>query len=475
MPDAHEGINDKILVQGVDREDDPWYQLRQSLDEFLAVPLVMFVGAIGLGLGVLALERANPAWLRPVRTTIGRYFFSTSGTTEAFLGAVSGGVITMTSIIFSMLLIMLQQSANNMGNMIYDQFLNRHGNQFYVGLIVGSVILTLIQSAAVSDTFNPILGATVVTIVVFLALAMLVYFLYSAINQMRPEYVVGSIKEETLQARKEYRAFLKRTRRERRLAQGSAVNVHTSTSGYLRKIDLDYVAAVLRDAPAEEVEIRVLKALGAYIAYVDCVAEVAGVSRREAQQVAQRLGRAFHFAGQRAIGGDPAFGLQQLEMVAWTEISSAKQNPETGLMVGEALGDLLARWIEEEQEMGAPPETEPLPVVYKDGVLDDLLGTFESLAIVSAESKQQQNYAEILREISPLLARMSPDLLEKTEATIERILPALDQHMLVRKLDRALLRLIGALEALGRKETAARVYEARQRRLEQSKQSGQSG
>lgn len=467
MTDTDEGNGDYVVVQGVDRKSDSWYQLRQSLSQFLAIPLVTFVGSICLALGVLALERANPTWLGPIRTAIGRYFFSTSGTTEAFLGAISGGVITMTSIIFSMLLIMLQQSASNMGNMIYDQFLNRHGNQIYVGLIVGSVILALIQSAAVSDSFNPILGATVVTLVVFIALAMLVYFLYSAINQMRPEYVVGSIKQRTLKARKEYLAFLKRTRRECRLAQGTAVKLHTTTSGYLRQIDLEDVAAVLRDVPAE-VELLVHEPVGAYIAYGDCIAEVVGVCGPDAEQVAQRLGRAFHFSGQRTIAGDPAFGLQQLEMVAWTEVSTAKQNPETGLMVGEALGDLLARWIEEEQGTRPAPETEPLPVVYKDGVLDDLLGVFESLAAVSAESKQQQNYAKILREISPLLARMSPDLLEKTEAMIERILPALEQHMLVRDLDRALLSLIRALETLGRKETAARVYEARQRKVEQS-------
>jgi hypothetical protein len=71
-----------------------------------------------LGVITLTLERANPAWLTPVRTLIGRYLFATYETTGAFLGAVGGGLITMTSIIFSMLLLMLQQSASNRGNYV---------------------------------------------------------------------------------------------------------------------------------------------------------------------------------------------------------------------------------------------------------------------------------------------------------------------------------------------------------------------
>ena len=453
-------MNESVVVQGLARKDDPTYQVRESLSEFLAIPLAMLLGFLLLGLLSIALERANPAWLRPVRNYIGRILFPTPDTTAGFLGAVGGGLITMTSIIFSMLLLMLQQSASNMGNMIYDQFLNRRHNQIYVGVITGSVILALIELAAVSETFNPILGAILVLLVVFISLGMIVFFLYSAINQMRPEFVVTSIKEQTVKARKDQLSFLNRTRRERQLEAEGKVEVQMTTSGYVNKIDLDHIETCLKDAPAE-IEIVMHATEGTHVIYKQCVADVVSPSRKAARQVAEHLGPAFHFTQERNLAGDPAYGLQQLEMVAWTAMSTAKQNPETGLIVTRTLGDLMARWMEQERDL---PEVEKLPVVYPDNAPGLLLASFASLAAVSAESKQEQNYAEVLTVLGLILPQLSPDLLERAEESIRRTLPVLEKQMLLRDLDNALLELAQTLEALGRKQTAARVYEARKKK-----------
>jgi uncharacterized membrane protein len=242
-----------------------------------------------------------------------------------------------------------------------------------------------------------------------------------------------------------------------------SVQLLTSTSGYVDAIDLDHIAHCLDEA-AGEAEVVIRTPIGTYVSTNDYVADVYAESRPVARQVADCLGQAFHFTSQHNIIGDPAFGLQQLEMVAWTEVSSAKHNPETGLIVIQALRDLLARWIGQEVDRS---NSETLAVVYNDDIFGDLLHVLESLAVVSAESKQHRNYTEILTTLTLLLDRFTPEQLDHVEQAILRILPAFQNHMLVSSLDTAILDLASALADRGCAETAAHLYGARQRRRDQ--------
>ena len=52
---------------------------------------------------------------------------------------------------------------------------------------------------------------------------------------------------------------------------------------------------------------------------------------------------AVHMERQRDIVRDPAYGVEQLEMIGWTSISSAKSNPVPGLYAIQSLRDVLAR------------------------------------------------------------------------------------------------------------------------------------
>jgi uncharacterized membrane protein len=54
-----------------------------------------------------------------------------------------------------------------------------------------------------------------------------------------------------------------------------------------------------------------------------------------------------HLEEQRELETDPAYGIEQLALIAWTSISTAKSNPSPALLAIHSLRELLARWSAE--------------------------------------------------------------------------------------------------------------------------------
>jgi hypothetical protein len=169
---------------------------------------------------------------------------------------------------------------------------------------------------------------------------------------------------------------------------------------------------------------------------------------------------AVHFENQRDIGGDPAYGIEQMEMIAWTSISTAKSDPAPGLLIIRNLRDLLAHWAAEDNQSR---QEETLPIVYTDNVFSRLMEAFETLAVVASESMQHQNFAEVLHTFAIMFDRLSPDQQARAEDIILRIISALGDHVLTAELEATLSELVLALDKSARITTAAAVQVAQNR------------
>jgi hypothetical protein len=161
---------------------------------------------------------------------------------------------------------------------------------------------------------------------------------------------------------------------------------------------------------------------------------------------------------QRDLPAVPGHGIGQLEMIAWTSVSTAKSNPGPGLLVIHSLRDVLARWAAEEP---GPPGQRPAPVVYTDTVPAQLMGAVESLAVVASESMQHQTLAEILHTFAVLFTRLPPDQQARAEDIILRALSGVGDQILTGQLERELSSLATVLSECGRADTASAVRAAR--------------
>lgn len=454
----------------IHRWADTWADVRRGFADFLAVPALTILGFLLLAVGTYALDRNAAGWLAPVHELLESRLLTEEDTTNALLGTIAGGMITVTSITFSLLLLAVQQSAASLTTQVLDQFLRRRLNQFYFGVFVGVALYALATLATTNTRVTPVFGTAVALLLTFVALTVLVFLLYTTLNQMRPNRIIGAIHDLTLQAREQQRSLLEHTRRRPQLdAAPVVVAVASDTNGYVANIHLDRIGDAVEQASGE-VEVVLRVAMGDYVCYRDVVAEVRAQTMEDARALGAAVRRALECERQRSSHRDPAFGVTQLATIGWTSISTSKSNPAPGLATLHNLRDLLARWSEEaaaeRQEAEAPDGADastdaPLPIVYRDEVLEGVIDALESLAVVSSESMQHQSCAEVVDALAALYDRLPRALQPRAEDAVRRILSALGDHVLTARLDGALTRLGSVLLAAGRIDTGLAVQQAR--------------
>jgi len=430
--------------------------VRRAFAEFLKLPSLIVAGFLLLAAGTWVLDHAEIDRLQPPRASMREYFFRDAKATSDLLATIAGSIITITSITFSLLLLAVQQAAGSLTHQVYDQFLRRRVNQVYFGFFVGLAVYALIVLATVNAPYNPVFGATAALLLTALALLLMILLLYTTINQMRPGVVIGAIHDHVLAARDRQQEWIRKTRRSPRGDGAVATAVRSARHGYVVRIDVDALAAAVEAHGAVELVLRV--SVGTFVAFRDTLAEVrSDVSPTDSDGLVKAVQRAVHVEQQRDLDTDPAYGIEQLAVIGWTTVSTAKSNPSPGLLVLHSLRDLLARW-----SAAATTDEAEVPVVYPDDVFSRLLDAFESLSVVASESMQSQTTAEFVRTFTLMFDRLPACHRPRAEDLILRSLSALGEHVLTAELNTAISGLIRALEASGRHETAARVRAARE-------------
>ena len=437
---------------------DRWADVRRSFLDFLAVPTLTVIAFVLLGVVTYLMDRQPGNWVEPTRHFLREHFINDASKTESLLGTIAGSLITLTSITFSLLLLAVQQSAAALSSQVLDQFVRRRDNQVYFGVFVGASVYALLILSANSTQVTPVFGASVALLVAIAALVSLVLLLYSTLNQMRPIRIVEAIHDLTLVARSGQQPLIARTIRAPTFHDAPVVvAVQADDDGYLTHIRVERIAHAVDEASGR-CEVVIEPTLGDYVCYHDALAEIRATSREDAERIAAATRSALRVERQRDFRHDAAYGIDQLATIAWVSISTAKSNPAPALAALRNLRDLSARWSEPPASIEATPHR--LPIVYRDTVLTDLIGAFESMAVVASESMQHQSLAEVLRSLADLLRWMPSDLQPRLDDAIRRLPTAFGDHVLTADLHAALLALCDALDQVGRRDTEQLIRRA---------------
>lgn len=436
--------------------------VRRAFSEFLALPTLVIFAFLGLAIGTYLLDASAAERAEPVRAFLEQRLFRSAGATGDLLGTIAGGVITVTSITISLLIVAIQQSASTMTTHVFDQFLRRSYNQLYFGFFVGLTLYALVTLATVNEPFNPVYGGAVAVFLTVVGLYLLILLLYTTIDQMRPAVIVEAIHDHTLAARERQMKLVRCARRDPQLTGMVLERVHSERHGFVTHIAFDAIGRAAIDAAGspDRIEIVLHTPIGSYVSFGDAIAEIQGAGDIPTKELSRKIQAAVRLEGQRDFAFDAAFGIEQLEMVAWTSISTSKSNPAPGVLAVRALRDILARWSTEEAQVEAERAVAMLPVVYDDNPFARLFDTLESLGVAASESLQHQTLAEIARALSATYGRLPSEWRARADDVILRLLPSLGEHVLTAELDAALTGLVRETRAAGSEESARALSSA---------------
>lgn len=427
--------------------------IHRAFVEFLTIPTLVVAGFVLLAVVMYFVDDHFSAeqWSG---------LFSDVQATRDFLGVIAGSIITVTSITLSLLLIAVQQGATALTSLVFDQFLRRRTNQIYFGSFIGLALYALIVLATVNESHRAVFSTALAGVLTVAALYTLLILIYTTIDQMRPVVIIRTIHDHTLLARECQLDLLRKTRRTPRHQATECIRIAASSSGFMTGVDVPTVAKAVTDS---ETEVVILVSIGDYVAFGDAIAEVRMARDQDASALGRVIAQSLVIEDQRDLDTDPAFGIEQLVTIGWTSISTAKSNPDPGLLTIWNLRDLLARWLQTDGAFGSAVDAaaDPnSPVVYIDNLPNQVMGGLESLAVVASESMQYQCAAEIYRTFAVQYHRLPPFLGQQTEELVLRSLSGLGDHILTSDLDASLSALAAALKSAGRSESAARITTA---------------
>lgn len=403
--------------------------LARAWREFALVPtLVVGCFAVLAVLTVVA-DQAHGSTLRGLRDAVGTVIGEQAASTT--LQAIATGLVTVTSITFSVLLLAVQQTASSLSPVVFDQFVRRRSNQVFLGFFVGLAVYSYVAMAAVQDGMPPILGAAMATVLTVVAMLFLLVLIYLTIDQMQASSVIRLIHERTLLARGREGELVRRTRRSERSNDPVSATYYAETSGYVNGVDLDRLAEVLEEVP--DSEIRLLVTIGQYVAHGDAVATVRDDDEEVARRLAGEVREAILIAGRRDLDYDAKTGIDELANIAWTNGSTARQNPVVAGQALDALRDLILRWLDEDPA-GERSEQDALAVVYPDNDLERLLDVLYSVLVAAHESHQTGTAAAVVGAYASIVERPGAEAvrsrlladLERAERLVAELPPSLE-------------------------------------------------
>jgi len=392
----------------------------RALREFILVPVLVVGALVALGAFSIVADQAHGPWFTGVRELIGHYIGAQ--TAASTLGAIATGLVTVTSITFSVLLLAVQQTASNLSPVVFDQFVRRRSNQLYLGLFVGLALYSYVVMAAVQPKTPPIIGAFIATVLTVVALGCLLFLVYSTVHQMRPDNVMRQLHDRAAMAHDRETELIKRSRRTSSSPLPVRAEHRSETFGYIQSVDLHGIAAAVEGRSAD-VEVELCVSVGQEITVGDLIGRVRHLDPRTAEELCAVVARAVPVSPTPDLDYDPRTALRNVANIGWTSGSTSKHNPAIAAQALHVMRDLASRWLAEGDRSGP----DPLPVVYPDGDVETVLDTLYSGVVVAWESRQHQQAVRVLKSYEFLWPRADESAQERIRRDVEMMQPILDE------------------------------------------------
>jgi uncharacterized membrane protein len=124
-----------------------------------------------------------------------------SSTVRVMASSIAAGIISLSVFSFSMVMIVLNQTASRMSNRILDKLIGRNFQQVVLGIFIGTAVYALLLLSMVRDidtgTHIPVISSYLLILLVIIDLFLFVYFLHYITQSIKYKDIIGRIQKAT--------------------------------------------------------------------------------------------------------------------------------------------------------------------------------------------------------------------------------------------------------------------------------------
>lgn len=398
-------------------------------EAYWVVPAALTGGAGAAAVGLTAVDR------RLEREGLSFAFTGGPDSARSILEAIASSMLTLTALVFSITVIVLQLASTQFSPRVLRTFLDDRQNQWTLGVFTGTFVYALLALHAVRgsdglvDQFVPGLTITVAFVFVIISVGLFVAYIQHITQSIRVATIIDRI---TADADAELDAAAERRRPQPPVGRPPPAEQPTQVTAPRRGVVLavDHSGLAGRASTAGT-WIEVVVRVGDFVPKGGVLALVHGDEPAPAQVAACVLQGV-----ERTIDGDITFGLRQLVDIAERALSPGINDPSTAVQCLDQLHHLLRRLASEPPSVGVTCDDDGVPrVVHPPVTWDEVVGlALDEIRNKGADSLQVQHRMErLLRDLLEWAPEeRQPPLERRLEALLRRRaqdLPAVEREL----------------------------------------------
>ncbi|MEO5781573.1 MULTISPECIES: DUF2254 domain-containing protein [Arthrobacter] len=317
------------------------------------IPAVAVALAVVLGFWLPSLDSVYD---ENVPTVFRAYLFGGGpDAARAVLQAVSGSLITVTSLTFSLTVVTLQLASSQFSPRLLRTFTSDSFVHWTLALFLGTfaysltVLRTVRTAADQQSEFVPDIAVTMAFVFAIASVVGLVLFLAHLTREIRVETMMRKVQGETLETINVVYPEDPAGRLPEPRAPSNAVSIEAASSGFLTSVDPKILVGAAKQSRAViRIDVDPGSSLIAGVPFATVWPDDARDHLNEEET--ETLTAAVHSAAgtgfERTAAQDPAFGFRQLADVAARALSPGINDPTTAVHVLAHLSSLLCFLVE---------------------------------------------------------------------------------------------------------------------------------
>ncbi|MGZ8215323.1 MAG: DUF2254 domain-containing protein, partial [Methylosarcina sp.] len=326
-------------------------------DSFWFLPALISLLAIAAALGSVAIDQAiGNEWLQDM----GWVWSGGAEGARAVLSIISGTIMTVVSIVFSLTLTTLAQTSSHFGPRVLRSFTSDRGVQVTLGTFIATFIYSLLvlrtvrtQQSIEASSFVPYFSVNVGILLALASLAVLIYFIHHVSQRIQAENLIAEVgmdfqnllpnlfPEHFGQPQGNGKNALKQPEESQWQTAHLVVSPDT---GYLQGIEEEQL---MRLAKRYDLVMKLEKRPGDFVTSHSPLLRIVP-SSRISYQIDHRLRACFSIGRHRTPHQDVLYVVQQLVEIAVHALSPGINEPFTALTCIDWLGASLRSMAERE-------------------------------------------------------------------------------------------------------------------------------
>lgn len=305
-------------------------------------PLIMAIGFLAVGFVGLWFDYST--YGRDIKDSIGWLDLEDASTARSIVSTIAAGIISLSVFSFSLVMIVLNQTASSMSNRILETLIGNRFQQIVLGFYIGTIVYSFFLLSTIKDRDEYSIPGLSIYLLIFLTIIdifLFVYFLH---------YITQSVKYDNL-IRRIYKVTRAGLEKHCTLTDSNDHEVQTQLeqdrkwitylsekSGYLQGSREENLIEIAR---SHQCCIRLLHPFGSYV-LAGTPLWATDTSVPLPDKIVKKVELQLDVFSGQSIEKNPFYGFQHLAEVAIKALSPSVNDPGTATFCVHALDDLLA-------------------------------------------------------------------------------------------------------------------------------------